>query len=145
MSSEETPLLVEQRNHNAVYDRFTRRQKRVIVAVVSWAGLLPCTSLILPSDIAGNTENIFVANRCSICGGIFYTFHPPNRSRPWFNWPSHKVGIKYIIRPLRVLKFFNICMQSGSQFVRICHSSGKLDIRRILDILFVSFQFNLRL
>ncbi|KIM80027.1 hypothetical protein PILCRDRAFT_73598 [Piloderma croceum F 1598] len=41
MSSEETPLLIEQRNHNAVYNRFTRRQKRVIVAVVSWAGLLP--------------------------------------------------------------------------------------------------------
>jgi hypothetical protein len=36
MSSEETPLLIEQRNHNAVYNRFTRRQKRVIVAVVSW-------------------------------------------------------------------------------------------------------------
>jgi hypothetical protein len=41
MSSEETPLLIDQRNHNAVYNRFTRRQKRVIVAVVSWAGLLP--------------------------------------------------------------------------------------------------------
>ncbi|KIM79780.1 hypothetical protein PILCRDRAFT_73747 [Piloderma croceum F 1598] len=41
MSSEETPLLIEQRNHNTVYNRFTRRQKRVIVAVVSWTGLLP--------------------------------------------------------------------------------------------------------
>lgn len=42
MLTEETPLLEEQQNHNTVYDRFSRSRKRVIVAVVSWAGLLPC-------------------------------------------------------------------------------------------------------
>lgn len=42
MSTEETPLLEGQQNHNTVYDRFSRSRKRVIVAVVSWAGLLPC-------------------------------------------------------------------------------------------------------
>ncbi|EPQ50676.1 MFS general substrate transporter [Gloeophyllum trabeum ATCC 11539] len=45
MASEETPLLVseaaQQKAHDALYDRFSRSQKRAIVAVVSWAGLLP--------------------------------------------------------------------------------------------------------
>jgi hypothetical protein len=44
--SEETPLLVEQRRHNPVYDRFAKRKKRIIVAVVSWAGLLPCKHFV---------------------------------------------------------------------------------------------------
>ena len=40
MSSEETPLL-NGHNHNTVYDRFSKSEKRLIVGVVSWVGLLP--------------------------------------------------------------------------------------------------------
>ncbi|KIY74134.1 MFS general substrate transporter [Cylindrobasidium torrendii FP15055 ss-10] len=36
-SDEETPLLTK----TSVYDRFTRRKKRVIVGLVSWCGLMP--------------------------------------------------------------------------------------------------------
>ncbi|PCH38486.1 MFS general substrate transporter [Wolfiporia cocos MD-104 SS10] len=45
MSSEESPLLRAAEpirdEEDRVYDRFTSRQKRVIVAVVSWTGLIP--------------------------------------------------------------------------------------------------------
>lgn len=45
--SEDTPLLnpepseTIQADHNAVYDRFTPRQKHVLLALVSWCGLIP--------------------------------------------------------------------------------------------------------
>ena len=40
--SEETPLLCETpQKHEAVYLRFSSRRKMVIVAIVSWIGLLP--------------------------------------------------------------------------------------------------------
>ncbi|TFK45914.1 MFS general substrate transporter [Heliocybe sulcata] len=47
MTTEESPLLASeaedarQKAHDALYNRFSRSKKRVIVAVVSWAGLLP--------------------------------------------------------------------------------------------------------
>jgi hypothetical protein len=41
MSSEETPLLDVQSQHEQVYKRFNKRQKRIFLAVVSWCGLLP--------------------------------------------------------------------------------------------------------
>ncbi|CCM04535.1 uncharacterized protein FIBRA_06716 [Fibroporia radiculosa] len=42
MASEESPLLQESLlEHDKVYDRFTARQKRTIVFVVSWAALIP--------------------------------------------------------------------------------------------------------
>jgi len=44
MASEQTPLLTSSRDgtpHEAVYDRFTPDQKRWIVFLVSFAGLLP--------------------------------------------------------------------------------------------------------
>lgn len=41
MSSDTTPLL-DGHTHTAVYNRFSESKKRLIVAVVSWAGVLPC-------------------------------------------------------------------------------------------------------
>jgi hypothetical protein len=44
MASEERPLLASTRDgvaHESIYDRFTSDQKRWIVFIVSFAGLLP--------------------------------------------------------------------------------------------------------
>ena len=41
MPSEETPLLDVQSRYEQVYKRFSKRQKQIFVAVVSWNGLLP--------------------------------------------------------------------------------------------------------
>ena len=49
--SEETPLLHDNgtheygriKNHDLIYERFSPRQKRALVAIVSWCGLMPCT------------------------------------------------------------------------------------------------------
>lgn len=55
MSSEEDPLLgynlsaetdeaaYEEELQDSIYDRFTAKQKRMIVAVVSWTAIIPCT------------------------------------------------------------------------------------------------------
>ena len=41
-ASEETPLLSHTTNeHNDVYNRFSRSKKILIVAIVSWSGLIP--------------------------------------------------------------------------------------------------------
>ena len=52
MALEETPLLSDDNDiiakklhHDAVYDRFSRLQKRTIVGLISLAGLSPCTYL----------------------------------------------------------------------------------------------------
>lgn len=42
MSTEDSPLLTPGSDHNAIYDKFSTCQKRTIVALVSWAGLIPC-------------------------------------------------------------------------------------------------------
>jgi hypothetical protein len=49
LASEETPLLadVPKDAHDAIYDRFSPAQKRTILALVSCAGLVPCTFLEL--------------------------------------------------------------------------------------------------
>ena len=59
MSTEESPLLghnvsaetdeaaYEDELEDKVYDRFTQKQKRMIVAVVSWTAIIPCMSSIL--------------------------------------------------------------------------------------------------
>jgi hypothetical protein len=48
--SEETPLLHPdvdlQDERDAAFLRFTDRQKRIILAIVSWTGLLPCVSFL---------------------------------------------------------------------------------------------------
>ena len=52
MSSEETPLLAPDNvaaSRDAVYQRFSPRTKRAIVAMVSGCGLIPCTLLDLLS------------------------------------------------------------------------------------------------
>ncbi|KAI0948818.1 hypothetical protein AcV7_009460 [Taiwanofungus camphoratus] len=41
MASEETPLLNAVIEHEDVYKRFSPQQKRVVVSVVSWIGLIP--------------------------------------------------------------------------------------------------------
>jgi len=40
MTGEEIPLLGIQ--HDLIYDRFSPRQKRFLVAIVSWGGLVAC-------------------------------------------------------------------------------------------------------
>jgi len=40
MTGEEIPLLGTQHDH--IYDRFSPRQKRFLVAIVSWGGLVAC-------------------------------------------------------------------------------------------------------
>lgn len=45
MASEETPLLNAVIEHEDVYKRFSPQQKRVVVSVVSWIGLIPRTSV----------------------------------------------------------------------------------------------------
>jgi hypothetical protein len=47
MASEETPLLVSDAElaHEALYNRFSPSRKRIIVALVSWSGILPSMSM----------------------------------------------------------------------------------------------------
>lgn len=45
-STEQTPLLTHTQNDD-MYERFTPAQKRVVVALVSWSGLIPCECLVL--------------------------------------------------------------------------------------------------
>ena len=50
MVSERTPLLREEnvdQKYDDVYDRFTPAQKRTIVALISMAGIAPCTLFLL--------------------------------------------------------------------------------------------------
>ena len=53
MASEETPLLTSEYHQNEcfteknIYDRFSDGEKAMILATVSWCGLLPCSFSIL--------------------------------------------------------------------------------------------------
>ena len=56
-ATEETSLLTdppstdpEALRHELLYQRFSPSQKRVIVALISLAGLIPCTSRVLNRD-----------------------------------------------------------------------------------------------
>lgn len=40
MTTEDTPLL--QNEHDSVYERFSPQKKKVLVAIVSWGGLVAC-------------------------------------------------------------------------------------------------------
>jgi hypothetical protein len=51
-NTEETPLLENQ--HNAIYDRFPPQKKKVIVAIISWIGLLP----LFVSGMLSNTRDM---------------------------------------------------------------------------------------
>jgi len=51
--SEATPLLATE---PSVYDRFTRREKFLIVAVVSWVGYLPCRLSSFPIHYESETK-----------------------------------------------------------------------------------------
>lgn len=65
---EETPLLVDQELSKVdVYERFSRLQKRVCVAAVSSAGLLPCEC------IDSEWERHALTNFCSVCFWVLYT------------------------------------------------------------------------
>ncbi|KZP06003.1 MFS general substrate transporter [Athelia psychrophila] len=72
--SEETPLLEDEQDRNAVYARFTPGRKKTIVGVVSWAGLLPLfvASSFLPSipkiaeELNSNASTISLAVSLSI-------------------------------------------------------------------------------
>ena len=75
MASEETPLLAndgdiaaKQLLHDAVYNRFSRLQKRTIVSLIALAGLSPC-------------KFIFAVLRCTVtslraCSAHIRVLHP---------------------------------------------------------------------
>ena len=58
MATEESPLLeevgevvdVDVKKHEAVYSRFTPARKRVIVALIALAGLMPRTFALCPTS-----------------------------------------------------------------------------------------------
>ncbi len=51
-NEEAVPLLANAPGqHNAVYDRFSSKKKKSIVALVSWCGLMPCRSRFFPTDV----------------------------------------------------------------------------------------------
>jgi hypothetical protein len=67
MASEETPLL--SRAPHDIYDRFSSGRKQIIVALVSLAGVFPCTcALELES---GNTKT---EGKCSFLNPLFQRF-----------------------------------------------------------------------
>lgn len=51
MSSEETPLLQE--HHDDIYERFTSRQKRGLIAIVICGGLVTCMFFFSPTKRVG--------------------------------------------------------------------------------------------
>lgn len=62
MFTEDSPLLAAPGpGHNAIYDKFTRRQKRTIVALVSWAGLIPCKcASLIACLVSKRNSGVFV-------------------------------------------------------------------------------------
>lgn len=52
MASEQSPLLgseeTAEADHNLIYSRFSPRRKHTIVALVAWAGFIPCATILLP-------------------------------------------------------------------------------------------------
>jgi len=48
MTSEQSPLLASEQaaeaDHNLIYLRFSPRRKHTIVALIAWAGFVPCTT-----------------------------------------------------------------------------------------------------
>ena len=48
MTSEQSPLLASEQageaDHNLIYLRFSPRRKHSIVALIAWAGFIPCAS-----------------------------------------------------------------------------------------------------
>ncbi|KAG2148788.1 major facilitator superfamily domain-containing protein [Suillus clintonianus] len=81
MASEESPLLTSNSDgataHDAVYDRFTRGQKRWIVFIVSFAGLLPkfVTASFVPSipQVAKELNSTHAAVSLTVSLSIFAT------------------------------------------------------------------------
>ncbi|KAG0701562.1 major facilitator superfamily domain-containing protein [Suillus ampliporus] len=80
MASEETPLLISSGDgdgtaHEAVYDRFTRGQKRWIVFIVSFAGFLPkfVSASFVPSipQVAKDLDSTHVAVSLTVSLSIF--------------------------------------------------------------------------
>lgn len=64
MSTEESPLLASHSevDRNAIYEKYTTYQKRIIVALVSWAGLVPCKFSTASVESKTNVAQVFVSS-----------------------------------------------------------------------------------
>lgn len=94
MTTEESPLLGDQLpsaqpDYGAhptkdydVYDRFNRKQKRVILVIVALAGLLPSVSCI-PTRFSHVYKNCRSLN--SVCRWLLYPIDTPNLQGPQRN------------------------------------------------------------
>ena len=73
LPQEETPLLCSNVDPNAVYKRFSDPQKKAIVILISWVGLLP-SMYTGPARIP--------LKLCSSCVWHIHTLDPPDCQGP---------------------------------------------------------------
>lgn len=93
MTSEETPLLTSEYRQDGdftekdIYDRFTDHKKAMILATVSWCGLLPRTFPYFPCAL----HLIELSTRTSFHLWILHTRRAANREGPQFHRFSGQV------------------------------------------------------
>lgn len=88
---EETPLLTT--GQDSVYDRFSKSKKRAIVAIVSFAGLVPRESLTSPALIAMVDHFRCFLCACSVRFWDFRTLNTSDIEGPWYYRVGHQVSI----------------------------------------------------
>jgi len=77
---ERTPLLENDPSKvDLLYDRFSPEEKKLIIAIVSWGGLVPCEFFTAPYRLS---------RYCFTSFHLWY-IHPintPDRERTWHHW-----------------------------------------------------------
>jgi hypothetical protein len=81
----------------STYDRFTSRQKRIILALVSLAGMIPCKSLFhifpwLTGSFLSGTLN-------SVCNWLIRAMYTTNISRLTNDRDSHQASYPLLLLP----------------------------------------------
>lgn len=90
------------KSETSIYDRFTPRRKRMILVLISLAGMIPCES---ESSLGPcRVQSTLTGRSSSVCDRLVRAVHPPNISRP-----SHDGGCHQASRhPASLLPLFSM-------------------------------------
>lgn len=138
MSSEETPLL-NGHNHNTVYDRFSKSEKRLIVGVVSWVGLLPrqWRSYLPPyARHALECFNVFLA---VFVAGSFIPSIPQIALDLQTTASTVRWTLSHSSYNFNCAQTSSFAFQLGCQSLRLCGSDRQFELCHIFYFLSVTF------